>query len=180
VDSAFAVVLDYPTDDVLARRVAIASTLSPQLAGFAEWWANADERIVRERYVADFDLRGGTALHLTYHRFGDRRDRGRALIALKRLLREAGWELARWELPDYLPLLLELAAADPDVGLPLLADHRAEIEAIRRSLAAAESPWAELLGVVCDELPPVDEDEVTRLLDEGPPTELVGLEAVRA
>jgi nitrate reductase delta subunit len=179
VDSALAVLLDYPDDDTLARRHAIASRLPPRLAAFGGWWSSADARELLEHYVADFDLRGGTALHLTYHRFGDRRERGRALVALKRLLREAGWALARWELPDYLPLLLELAAADADVGLPLLAEYRSEIEAIRRSLAAASSPWADVLAVVCDELPPADEDAVTRLLDEGPPTELVGLEAVR-
>lgn len=180
MDSALAAVLDYPDDAVLFRRDAIALTLPPQLASFAEWWAEADSRLVRQRYVADFDLRGGTALHLTYHRFGDRRERGRALIALKRLLREAGWELVRWELPDYLPLLLELAAADPEIGLPLLAEYRSEIEAIRRSLVASGSPWADVLAVVCEELPPADENDVTRLLDEGPPTELAGLEAVRA
>lgn len=179
MDSALAALLDYPDDALLLHRDAIATTLPPQLSAFTEWWVEADARLVRERYVADFDLRSGTALHLTYHRFGDRRERGRALIALKRLLREAGWELARWELPDYLPLLLELAAADPEVGLPLLAEYRAEIEAIRRSLVAAGSPWADVLGVMCEELPLADEDDVTRLLDEGPPTELVGLEAVR-
>lgn len=180
MDSALALVLDYPADDLLARRDAIVSTLPASLATFRAWWSSVDERELRERYVADFDLRGGTALHLTYHRFGDRRDRGRALIALKRLLREAGWELSRWELPDYLPLLLELAAADPEIGLPLLAEYRAEIETIRRSLAAAGSPWADVLAAVCNELPPVDEETVARLLDEGPPSELVGLEAVRA
>jgi nitrate reductase delta subunit len=150
-----------------------------RLASFARWWANADPRERRERYVADLDLRAGTSLYLTHHRFGDRRDRGRALVALKRLYREAGWEIGHWELPDYLPLVLELASADPEVGMPLLAEYRVELEAIRRGLERVESPWAEVLGAVVDELPPADEDAVTRLLDDGPPTELVGLEEAR-
>lgn len=179
MDRALALVLDYPDDGLLAVRDEVAVALPSGLAAFAAWWAGTDARGLRERYVADFDLRGGTALHLTYHRFGDRRDRGRALVALKRLLREAGWELDHWELPDYLPLLLELAAVDPDAGLPLLAEYRSEVAAIRRTLETAGSPWADVLAAVTDELPPVDEDEVARLLDEGPPTELVGLE-VRA
>ncbi|HKI92548.1 MAG TPA: nitrate reductase molybdenum cofactor assembly chaperone [Gaiellaceae bacterium] len=179
MDRALALVLDYPDDALLARRSEIAAALPSRLGLFVRWWVGADPRELRERYVADFDLRGGTALHLTYHRFGDRRDRGRALIALKRLLREAGWELDHWELPDYLPLLLELAAVDPAAGGPLLVEYRAEIEAIRRALAARESPWAEVVEAVTAELPPADEDDVSRLLDEGPPTELVGLE-VRA
>jgi nitrate reductase delta subunit len=180
VDSVFALLLDYPGDDVIPARAAIAAEAPPRLAAFARWWTEADPRELRERYVADLDLRGGTALYLTHHRFGDRRDRGRALVALKRLYREAGWELDHWELPDYLPLVLELAAADPEVGMPLLAEYRAELEAIRRNLAQAESPWADVLTAVVEELPPADEDEVRRLLDEGPPTELVGLEEARA
>ncbi len=180
MDSTFSPFLDYPDDELLAARAEIGAAAPSRLADFARWWTNADPRELRERYVADFDLRGGTALHLTYHRFGDRRDRGRALSALKRLYREAGWELEHWELPDYLPLVLELAAADLDVGLPLLAEYRVELEAIRRNLEQAESPWAEVVAAVVEELPPADEKEVTRLLDEGPPSELVGLEEARA
>lgn len=180
MDSTLAVVLDYPDDEVVARRNAIAAALPAGLAAFAGWWTRADAGVLRERYVADFDLRGRTALHLTYHRFGDRRDRGRALIALKRLYREAGWELEHWELPDYLPLVVELAAADPEVGMPLLAEYRAEIGVIRRNLEQARSPWADVVGAIAEELPPVDEDALIRLLDEGPPVELVGLEESRA
>jgi nitrate reductase delta subunit len=180
VDSTLSLFLDYPDDAVIAMRAAIAAEAPPRLAAFARWWAEADPRRLCERYVADLDLRSGTALYLTHHRFGDRRDRGRALIALKRLYREAGWELDHWELPDYLPLVLELAATDPEVGMPLLAEYRVELEAIRRYLERAESPWADVLTAVVDELPPVAEDDVARLLDEGPPTELVGLEEARA
>ena len=171
-----ALLLDYPDDALLARREETAAEAPPRLRPFARWWADADPCELRERYVADIDLRSSTALYLTYHRFGDRRERGRALIALKRLYREAGWELDHWELPDYLPLVLELAAVDPEVGLPVLADYRVEIAAIRRALERSWSPWAHVLGVVLDELPPVDEQVVARLVDEGPPTELVGLE----
>lgn len=178
MDRSLALFLDYPDDDVIAARTAIAAP--PRLARFANWWSEADPRELRERYVADLDLRAGTALYLTHHRFGDRRDRGRALIALKRLYREAGWELHHWELPDYVPVVLELAAADPEVGMPLLAEYRVELEAIRRNLERVESPWTEVLSAIVEELPAVEEDEVARLLDEGPPTELVGLEEVRA
>lgn len=180
MDRALALFLDYPDDDLVAAREAITAEAPPRLAGFASWWAEADPRDLRERYVADLDMRGATALYLTHHRFGDQRARGRALVALKRLYREAGWEAAAWELPDYLPLVLELAAADPEVGLPLLAEYRVELEAIRRGLERIESPWTEVLSAVVEELPPVDEGAVARLLDEGPPTELVGLEEARA
>ena len=180
MDSALSLFLDYPDDELVAARAAIAADAPPGLAAFSHWWSETDPRELRERYVADLDLRSGTALYLTHHRFGDRRDRGRALIALKRLYRESGWELGHWELPDYLPLVLELAVADPEVGMPLLAEYRTELEAIRRNLERAGSPWAAVVAAVVEELPPADEDEVARLLDEGPPTELVGLEGARA
>ena len=177
MDRTLSLLLDYPDEALLVDRAQIARAAPKRLAWFARWWAGADPRALQERWVADFDLRGGTALYLTHHRFGDRRDRGRALVALKRLYREAGWELARWELPDYLPLVLELAAVDPRAGEPLLAEYRVELEAIRRGIERVESPWTEVLAAVTDELGPVDENAVARLLDEGPPTELVGVGA---
>jgi nitrate reductase delta subunit len=176
VDRSLALVLDYPDGD----RAATAASLPPRLEAFGRWWAGRDIGVVRARYVADFDLGGRAALHLTYHRFGDRRERGRALVALKRLLREAGWELAHWELPDYLPLLVELAAVDPAVGLPLLDEYAVEANVIRKALDETGSPWADVLRAVCAELAPVDDDAVAALYDEGPPTELVGLEGARA
>lgn len=174
MDRTLALFLDYPDDELLASRAEIAAGAPPALEGFAAWWASADPRQVCERYVADFDLQGRTSLHLTYHRFGDRRDRGRALIALKRLLRVAGWELEHWELPDYLPLLVELAAVDPEVGLPLLAEYHVELHAIRRALEETGSPWADVMRAVTDETPPAPRGAVARMLREGPPTELVG------
>jgi nitrate reductase delta subunit len=179
VDRTLSLFLDYPSDELVTWRPEIAADAPAELADFAAWWATEDPGVLRERYVSDLDLRSGTALYLTHHRFGDRRERGRALIALKRLYREAGWELDHWELPDYLPLMLELAAVDPEIGLPILAEYRAEIAAVRRGLEKAESPWAEVLAVLSAELPPVDDDEVARLIDDGPPAELVGLEEAR-
>jgi nitrate reductase delta subunit len=176
VDRTLALLLDYPDDGLLAGRAEVAAGAPPELAAFARWWAGADPRELRERWVADFDLRPGTALYLTHHRFGDRRERGRALVALKRLYREAGWDLVRWELPDYLPLVLELAAVDPKVGGPLLAEYRTELEAVRRGLERAESPWEPVVALAAAGLPAPDDEAVSRLLDEGPPTELVGVE----
>jgi nitrate reductase delta subunit len=146
VDSALAVLLDYP--DASLDRAAVAADAPASLRPFLDWWASAPLVEVQERYVADFDLRGGRTLYLTYHRYGDDRARGRALIALKRLYREAGWELDHWELPDYLPVVLELAAVDPEVGEPLLAEYRDEVAAVRDSLRRCESPWAPVLEAV--------------------------------
>jgi nitrate reductase molybdenum cofactor assembly chaperone NarJ/NarW len=180
VNGTLSLFLSYPDDEILAARARIAGKAPTLLANFAAWWANEEPGALRERYVSDLDLRGQTGLYLTHHRFGDKRQRGRALIAFKRLYRQAGWEISSWELPDYLPLVLELAYVDPEVGMPVLAEYRAEIQAISRGLESANSPWTDVLAAVCDQLPSTDETQVSRLLDEGPPTELVGLEEVRA
>lgn len=139
MDRRLALLLDYPDGSVDAGA-------APR--EFAEWWARTPLPERQARYVADFDLRGGTSLYLTYHRFGDDRARGRALIALKRLYREAGWELDHWELPDYLPLVVELAAEDPEVGQGVLDEYREELARIAASLRRAGSPWAPVVEAV--------------------------------
>ena len=60
-----------------------------------------------------FDLGKRCALYLTFYSLGDRRDRGLALLRLKKLYRAAGLPQDGTELPDYLPVMLEFAAAAP-------------------------------------------------------------------
>ena len=60
-----------------------------------------------------FDLDKRSALYLTFYSLGDRRDRGLALLRLKKLYRAAGLPLEGSELPDYLPVMLEFAAVAP-------------------------------------------------------------------
>ena len=60
-----------------------------------------------ERYVDLFDRGRALSLHLFEHLHGDGRDRGTAMVELKRLYAAAGFELTARELPDYLPVVLE-------------------------------------------------------------------------
>jgi nitrate reductase molybdenum cofactor assembly chaperone NarJ/NarW len=116
---------------------------------------------------------------LSYHTFGDRRQRGMALLALKQRYRAAGFEVGDAELPDYLPLVLEFAALVPEPGLEILTRHRDSIELIRSSLRAQASPWAPLLDAVAQPLGALSRTQaarIRRLAQEGPPDEQVGLE----
>jgi nitrate reductase delta subunit len=61
------------------------------------------------------------------------------------------------ELPDYLPLLLEFAAALPDAWSLLAAETEA-LEGLRQSLAAAKSPFELVLSAVLATLPSAAED----------------------
>ena len=131
-------------------------------------------------YVETFDLRRRASLNLTYYAHGDTRERGMALLRLKKLYRAAGLPLASPELPDHLTVMLAFAAlAPPGYGDALLAEHRPAIELLRLSLHDLGSPYAHVLDAIAALLPPLsvsDRSEVVRLAREGPPEEAVGLE----
>lgn len=129
-------------------------------------------------YVDTFDLRRGTTLHLSYYRHGETRERGMALAALADAYRAAGFRLAAGELPDHLPALLELAAVRP-AGASLLCEHRMALDALRLALEGAGSLYAPAVGAVVAALPgPAGKDRAAlrRYLEQGPPSERVGLE----
>ena len=121
----------------------------------------------------------GCALGLTYYTHGDTRGRGQAILAFKEVLRRAGFEMDREELPDHLPVVLEFAAFD-ETGTAegLLRSNREGIEVIRTALRAADSPYAPLLDALVATLPEPDEKTIEgfrKLISQGPPTELVGV-----
>lgn len=132
------------------------------------------------QYVETFDLRRRNSLHLTYYAHGDTRERGMALLRLKKLYRAAGLPMESRELPDHLTVMLAFAALAPEGhGEALLAEHRPAIELLRLSLNDLGSPYAHVLDAVAAGLPNLtveDRGEVARLAREGPPEEAVGLE----
>lgn len=72
-----------------------------------------DVGTLEAQYTRCFDFSASTCLYLTAHELGDSRKRGLALVALRRMLRTAGFAEDGLELPDYLPLLFEFLAAKP-------------------------------------------------------------------
>jgi nitrate reductase delta subunit len=188
--SPFAVMslaLQFPDEELLEMRPEVAraagslppSDATDALRAFVAWWAAEPPDALRRRYVETFDFSRRTALDLTYYTHGDRRQRGLALLALRRRYSAAGLELEGPELPDHLPVVLEFAAAAPEAGGGLLAEFRPVIELLRMSLERAGSPYAGLLAALCRTLPELTEDEhaeLRRMALEGPPTESVGLE----
>ena len=179
--------LQYPEGPLLEARGELADAAEELPAGpqgdavraFARWYRGVPGDELQAVYVETFDFSRRTALHLTYHVFGDRRQRGMALLALKQRYVAAGFELADGELPDYLPVVLEFAALAGEPGLEVLARNREAVELIRASLHDARSPWAGLLDAVALPLPELTRAQVARirrLAQEGPPEEEVGLE----
>jgi nitrate reductase delta subunit len=179
--------LQYPgaeTEEAEVERVLAglpAGATRDGIASFLAARAGVPLREAQIAYVETFDFDRRASLYLTYHSHGDRRQRGVELVRLKRRFGAAGLKLADGELPDYLPALLEFAALAPDgEGASLLAELRPQLELVRSRLHERLSPYAHLLDAVVAALPPLTRaqaERARRLAEEGPPTELVGLDS---
>jgi nitrate reductase molybdenum cofactor assembly chaperone NarJ/NarW len=179
--------LRYPTAEVaaarpeLAREVAVLpiGPMRESLERFMAAWTG-EQSALAARYVETFDLRRRASLELTYYAHGDTRERGMALLRLKKLYRLAGLPLEAPELPDHLTVMLAFAALAPEGrGEALLAEQRPALELLRLSLHDLSSPYAHVLDAIAACLAPLsvaERAEVARLAREGPPDEAVGLE----
>jgi nitrate reductase delta subunit len=145
---------------------------------FLDWLRATSPGDVAEHYVRTFDLRRRCALYLTYYRYGDTRKRGMAMVVFKTAYRDAGFVPTEDELPDFLPMVLDFASLT-DRGQRLLHGHRTDLELLRRALAKAESPYADVISAVSAALPKLGKRELSQVRaawESGPPREKVGLE----
>ena len=113
----------------------------------------SDRRLLtwQEEYTRHFDLNPATSLNLTYHRYGDGKERGPALAHLHQVYQGAGYEAATCELPDFLPLVLEFLAICPEEEYSwLLKEYRFQIETLANRLKETGTPYANLLSVLVD------------------------------
>jgi nitrate reductase delta subunit len=179
--------LRYPTTEAAAAGPELAAEVAglppgdvrDALERFMESWT-PNATTLAARYVETFDLRRRATLELTYYAHGDTRERGMALLRLKKLYRSAGLPMESPELPDHLTVMLAFAALAGDGrGEALLAQHRPAIELLRLSLHDLGSPYTHVLDAIAALLPRLsvsERAEVARLAREGPPEEAVGLE----
>ncbi|MBB6333818.1 nitrate reductase molybdenum cofactor assembly chaperone [Schaalia hyovaginalis] len=186
VRMACSILLDYPENGFAERILAVRAMLPrlPEavarlLTDFCDAADALGERGLQIAYVDIFDQTRRCALGLTYYTHGDTRSRGQALIGFRRALASAGFELAREELPDHLPLLLEAAALDETgIAEDLIEANREGIEVVRTALRSYGAPWARVLDALVLTLPepsPEVAAAYARLVSQGPPTELVGV-----
>jgi nitrate reductase delta subunit len=104
-------------------------------------------------YSEIFDFHEENALYLTFHEAGEGSERARLLLDLKGRAREAGYEVPEDELPDYLPLLLELLAVRPKSGDDLAPRVGRCVGRLTANLARAKSPYRFLLAAAGTVLP---------------------------
>ena len=94
------------------------------------------------------------------------------------MFKAAGLRLVDGELPDYLPAVLDLAAADGS-GWQLLGDHRIGLDLLSAALTKQGSVYRHAIDAVRQLLPaarPADLAAAAQLARTGPPVEQVGLE----
>lgn len=191
VFKAFSALLSYPTEEMRQALPEIVDAIrcSPLVGGrerenlidLISEIGQGDAFSAEERYVDLFDRGRALSLHLFEHLHGDSRDRGTAMVELKRLYIAAGFELSGRELPDFLPVVLEyLSCRDLAEARELLADCAHILTSIARSLVARRSRYAAVLQallVIAGEkpvdgakIPPLNgqEDELDRDWDERP------------
>jgi nitrate reductase molybdenum cofactor assembly chaperone NarJ/NarW len=161
---AASLLLDYPspaspevTELIEAALAELpCSAARRQLDHFFAWWSKLDAAVREQTYVATFDLNRGLTLYLTEGRHGTPRERGAALLDLRRAYRVDGADVSCDELPDYLPLMLEVAAHVP-AARALLAAERGALEDLAALLAERESPFGQVVGAVLSVLPSAPE-----------------------
>ncbi len=156
VFKAFSALLSYPTEEMREALPEIAEEIrrsrlvgSRERDGLLELITEIGQGELfdaEERYVDLFDRGRALSLNLFEHLHGDSRDRGQAIVELKRLYEAAGFQLSARELPDFLPVVLEyLSRRDLEEAREMLADCAAILAGVARSLVARRSRYAAVL-----------------------------------
>ncbi len=109
--------LDYPTRDLVAGVAELRAALNDEgllkgaprkaLEPLLKALETQDIYDLQEAYVFLFDRTKSLSLHLFEHVHGEGRDRGQAMVDLKKMYEDAGFDFAAHELPDFIPAFLE-------------------------------------------------------------------------
>jgi len=133
----------------IAACAALPSCLRDHLAALAGELGAGDLITLQERYVALFDQSRSLSLHLFEHVHGESRDRGQAMVDLRRHYERHGMMIAANELPDFLPLLLEFTSTlEEREAVRLLAEVRGIVASLAARLEKRRSPYAAALAAV--------------------------------
>ena len=152
-----AMLLQYPDEELMRSLGELKEAVEeiPQTEqrerceNFLEYLCNRPLIRLQEEYTATFDLNPSTCLNLTYHRWGDARERGLALVGFHHLYHSIGYESSGAELPDYLPLILEFVSLNRQVKqLSFLVQYADQVENICSRLKENGSSYAGLFEIV--------------------------------
>jgi nitrate reductase delta subunit len=152
-----AISLQYPSEDIklgLESLDQVVAELDHQAGkqrcrDFFTYYRRTPLLRLQEEYCRTFDLNPNTALNLSYHKWGDGRERGQALAKLQKRYLESGYEPFGGELPDYLPLILEfLSVCTEAASWEIVQEYKTEVAALAGKLKEDQSPYAALLEII--------------------------------
>lgn len=132
--------------DEIAESIRINSDLSQRnkeaLGKFLNEYKKTSLADLQKEYVGTFDIGRKASLNLFEHMHGDSRERGAALVSLKKLYEERGLQVESSEFADYLPMFLEfLSGIRRDEALVYLVAAAPYIARIHNELQKSASRW---------------------------------------
>jgi len=146
--------LDYPSESLfeyrneiceLIRDAKLELQLEEKLLAFVEVQLSKDLMDWQGEYDGLFERGRSLGLWLFEHVHGESRDRGQAMVDLVALYREAGLEISKHELPDYIPLFLEfLSTQGQENAKDWLLDVEHILGLLQCRLEKRESPYSVL------------------------------------
>ena len=152
-----AIFLQYPNEDIKLELESMDQVVAEldhraaqrQCLAFLSYCKQTPLLRLQEDYSRSFDLNPSMTLNLSYHKWGDGRQRGRALAKLQQGYLQAGYEPLAGELPDYLPLILEFLSVCPEaVCLDIAREYKTEVAALAGKLKQDNSPYGALLEII--------------------------------
>lgn len=104
---------------------------------------------LQEAYTGTFDLNQAATLYLTFHQWGEGRQRGQALARLNHLYQESGLESTVKELPDYLPMVLEfLSVCSDESSQSVIHEQRESLSILAVHLQTTGCIYSDLIAAV--------------------------------
>jgi nitrate reductase delta subunit len=154
--------------EVLAAEPALPARIRHQIQGLVSELAAGDLYDMQERYVLLFDRTRSLSLHLFEHVHGESRDRGQAMVDLKKLYESSGLTISAAELPDFVPLFLEFLSTRPAAEAYDLLSQPAHIfsalaERLRKRNSAYEAAFRAVVALAAAK---PKHEEVEALLQE--------------
>lgn len=131
--------LDYPTQAIVEAQqdlldVVSASTISTELktklSEFIQTRCASDLMDWQSDYDGLFERGRSLSLLIFEHIHGESRDRGQAMVNLLNQYKEAGLDLDKKELPDYIPLYLEFLSTQGELNGQIGLEEIAPILAV--------------------------------------------------
>jgi nitrate reductase delta subunit len=150
---ALSALLAYPTPELCAAVPEIRAVLEDEgvlrdgpreeLEPLLSKLASDDLYDLQERYILLFDRTRSLSLHLFEHVHGESRDRGQAMVDLKSVYAQGGFEIDGTELPDFVPLFLEYCSLQPqEEARAILAEPAHVLATLGERLRKRDSAYA--------------------------------------